>query len=145
MSRAFKTGLTVILVLAVVIIWSVSFMLTNKYLSNKVDSKPITTYSEVSLGVVKSVEINDKSLDDTDFSALDKTFKVEVTYEDGSKVEKSAYLIVDNSLASGVVKYEDLNNSCGRVLINSLDSEAVSESEVNSLDSEATTESEVNE
>ena len=116
MSRKVKIGLVV---LCLVILWIVTYVIATNYLDNKVNKMNSTKSSldNTPTSKVKIVKIDGTEIEKVNYSNLDETFKVEVTYEDGSTVEKNAYVVKNDKIAKGIVKYEDLNNKNGRIVI----------------------------
>lgn len=116
MNRKVKIGLVV---LCLVILWIVTYVIATNYLDNKVNKMNSTKSSldNTPTSKVKIVKINGTEIEKVNYSNLDETFKVEVTYEDGSTIEKNAYVVKNDKIAKGIVKYEDLNNKNGRIVI----------------------------
>lgn len=116
MNRKVKVGLVV---LCLVILWIVTYVIATNYLDNKVNKMNSTKSSldNTPTSKVKIVKIDGTEIEKVNYSNLDETFKVEVTYEDGSTVEKNAYVVKNDKIAKGIVKYEDLNNKNGRIVI----------------------------
>lgn len=116
MNRKVKIGLVV---LCLVILWIVTYVIATNYLDNKVNKMNSTKSSldNTPTSKVKIVKIDGTEIEKVNYSNLDETFKVEVTYEDGSTVEKNAYVVKNDKIAKGIVKYEDLNNKNGRIVI----------------------------
>lgn len=116
MNRKVKIGLVV---LCLVILWIVTYVIATNYLDNKVNKMNSTKSSldNTPTSKVKIVKIDGTEIEKVNYSNLNETFKVEVTYEDGSTVEKNAYVVKNDKIAKGIVKYEDLNNKNGRIVI----------------------------
>lgn len=116
MNRKVKIGLVV---LCLVILWIVTYVIATNYLDNKVNKMNSTKSSldNTPTSKVKIVKIDGTEIEKVNYSNLDETFKVEVTYEDGSTIEKNAYVVKNDKIAKGIVKYEDLNNKNGRIVI----------------------------
>lgn len=116
MNRKVKIGLVI---LCLVILWIVTYVIATNYLDNKVNKMNSTKSSldNTPTSKVKIVKIDGTEIEKVNYSNLDETFKVEVTYEDGSTVEKNAYVVKNDKIAKGIVKYEDLNNKNGRIVI----------------------------
>lgn len=116
MNRKIKIGLVV---LCLVILWIVTYVIATNYLDNKVNKMNSTKSSldNTPTSKVKIVKIDGTEIEKVNYSNLDETFKVEVTYEDGSTIEKNAYVVKNDKIAKGIVKYEDLNNKNGRIVI----------------------------
>lgn len=116
MNRKVKIGLVV---LCLVILWIVTYVIATNYLDNKVNKMNSTKSSldNTPTSKVKIVKIDGTEIEKVNYSNLNETFKVEVTYEDGSTIEKNAYVVKNDKIAKGIVKYEDLNNKNGRIVI----------------------------
>ena len=106
-----------IIVISIVMIWFLAYICTSLYIDKKVDSSIIEYEDYTTASEVKYVEINGVDIKDVDYASLDSTFKMLVHYDDGTTIEKNGYIVYDKDLANGLVKYEDLNNNNGRIIL----------------------------